>query len=252
MTDTVKSRLIIIPDVHGRDFWREAVRANPDGRFIFLGDYLDPYEDECITTAEAFRGLQDIVSFKEANPERVTLLWGNHDLHYLYPEMMGSRYDLAHAERNARFFHSHQTLFGMAYETMAAGMRILFSHAGVGRGWLLGNWPSIDMKELSAELFNDLTGYPGFMSALRDVSALRWGDKPWGSMVWADADEQIPEENRIPGIVQVFGHTRMDAPVNYGDAAFCLDCRRCFYLDGEHAIIRYLSNDEQVRSNGHC
>ena len=43
------SGLVIIPDVHGRPFWREAVRLRPEEEFIFLGDYLDPYPDEGIT-----------------------------------------------------------------------------------------------------------------------------------------------------------------------------------------------------------
>ena len=58
-------RLIIIPDVHGRDFWRETVEINAGEEYIFLGDYLDPYDDEGITDAVAFGGLQDIIRFKQ-------------------------------------------------------------------------------------------------------------------------------------------------------------------------------------------
>ena len=241
-----KEELIIIPDVHGRDFWRDAVRENPGGRFIFLGDYLDPYGDEGVTLPEAFRGLQEIVSLKEAHPDRITLLWGNHDLHYLYPELMGSRYDWTHAERNARFFSDHQALFSMAYETRVAGRRFLFSHAGVGKGWVLGNWPSLHMDELSAGLFNEMTGHPSFMSALGEASAYRGGDNPYGSMVWADCLEQEETENRLPGIVQIFGHTRMEAPWNLDDKVYCLDCRRCFYLDGADGTVRHLGDGRPV------
>ena len=41
-------RLLVIPDLHGRKFWREAI-ANNIGqvdKVIFLGDYLDPYMNE--------------------------------------------------------------------------------------------------------------------------------------------------------------------------------------------------------------
>ena len=41
--------IIIIPDVHGRKFWREAVEKYPDADTIFLGDYLDPYPAEGIS-----------------------------------------------------------------------------------------------------------------------------------------------------------------------------------------------------------
>ena len=39
--------IIIIPDVHGRTFWREAIekyRNKENTQIIFLGDYLDPYQ----------------------------------------------------------------------------------------------------------------------------------------------------------------------------------------------------------------
>lgn len=233
----MENNLIIIPDIHGRSFWRDAVERHPDGRFIFLGDYLDPYENEGVTTEEAFQGLEDIVRFKEENPDRVTLLWGNHDLHYLYPELLGSRYDFDNAERNGHFFQDHQTLFEIAHETEAAGRRFLFSHAGVGMGWLRHNFPGLKAEEVNATLLNDLVGYPAFMSALEDVSMYRCGDHAFGSMIWADAKEQGHEENRLPGVVQVFGHTQLRRPFNFENRIYCLDCRKSFRLDYQDGWI---------------
>ncbi|MDE5880282.1 MAG: hypothetical protein K2H60_01000 [Muribaculaceae bacterium] len=40
--------IIVIPDLHGRTFWKEAVEKYPDADTIFLGDYLDPYPNEGI------------------------------------------------------------------------------------------------------------------------------------------------------------------------------------------------------------
>ena len=55
---------IIIPDVHGREFWREAVKGiDEDTHVVFLGDYLDPYEDDGIYWSDAFKSLQDIIDF---------------------------------------------------------------------------------------------------------------------------------------------------------------------------------------------
>lgn len=226
-----ENNLIIIPDVHGRDFWREAVKEYPKGRFIFLGDYLDPYPDEGFNEDDAFRGLEDIITLKKDRPDDVILLWGNHDLHYLYPEMMGSRYDFDHAERNAHLFWGNQTLFKIAYEIVSGGKRFLFSHAGVGKGWIKHSFPGLVPEELTADLLNDLVGYPPFMEALGDVSRHRWGDKPYGSMVWADVHEHFQKENFIPGVVQVFGHTRIKAPLNFRDLIYCLDCGRPFFLN---------------------
>ena len=233
----MENRLIIVPDVHGRDFWRKAVSENTGGEFVFLGDYLDPYRPEGIRDEDAFRGLKDIVRFKEEQPDRVTLLWGNHDLHYLYPELMGSRYDFDHAERNAGMFQDHQTLFDMAFETEAAGKRFLFSHAGVGMGWLRHNFPGILAEDVHAALLNDLVGAPAFMRALGDISIYRGGYQRYGSMVWADFHEHMDMGNQIPGVVQVFGHTQLKAPLNLGNRVYCLDCRRPFFLDYEDGQI---------------
>ena len=233
-------KLIIIPDVHGRTFWRDAVKNNPDGKFIFLGDYLDPYPDEGYSDSEVFQGLADIIQFKKDNPDRVILLWGNHDLCYLYPELMGSRYDIEHAERNAHMFWDNQTLFRMAHEVECGGKRYLFSHAGIGRQWISSNFPRLEDSDITAELMNDLVGYPEFMSALGDVSAYRSGDKKWGSMIWADFRELVKEENRIPGVIQIFGHTQLEEPFNFEDEIYCLDCRQAFCLNLDNGVIYYL------------
>ena len=77
------SKMLIIPDVHGRDFWRSACEdINAYDHVVFLGDYLDPYQQEGIDIDDAEQGLRDIIELKKNNLEKVTLLLGNHDLHY--------------------------------------------------------------------------------------------------------------------------------------------------------------------------
>ena len=86
--------MIIVPDIHGRQFWRHIAQEYAGKEHIvFLGDYLDPYRDEGFTSDDAFTGLQDIMQLKKEYPDNITLLLGNHDLHYLHEEMAGSRYD---------------------------------------------------------------------------------------------------------------------------------------------------------------
>ena len=67
-------KCIIIPDVHGRRFWRGAVKGNEEEKIIFLGDYVDPYNCEGILPGEAYDGLIDILEFKKAHPDNVVLL----------------------------------------------------------------------------------------------------------------------------------------------------------------------------------
>ena len=99
---------LIIPDVHGRRFWRTAVDRCPNSEVIFLGDYLDPYSWEGISHDEAFREMMDIIDFKKANRERVTLLLGNHDLGYLDERINTCRRDEYGAERNRKMLESNK------------------------------------------------------------------------------------------------------------------------------------------------
>jgi len=232
--------IIIIPDVHGRTFWRDAVRLFPNAKYIFLGDYLDPYPEEKITVEDAYRGLKDIIDFARKNEGKVTLLWGNHDLHYLYSIIEGSRFDTSHANRNRSLFTKNADLFSLSYETEVSGKRFLFSHAGVGRLWLKRAYPSVSPEDVSASILNEAMKEDSFILSLGDISFHRGGLSEWGSPVWADLDEMICEDNIIPGIVQIFGHTQLRTAVNFGDMFYCLDCRKCFYLDSGTGKIKDL------------
>ena len=49
----MNKKILIIPDVHGRTFWKSAVESGDYEKIVFLGDYTDPYEMEGITNREA-------------------------------------------------------------------------------------------------------------------------------------------------------------------------------------------------------
>ena len=65
--------ILIIGDVHGREFWKDAVAKYADecDKIIFLGDYLDPYPWENITRKQAIWNFEDIIKYKEENKEKV-------------------------------------------------------------------------------------------------------------------------------------------------------------------------------------
>ena len=231
------SKLIIIPDVHGRSFWKKTVEEYPEEEFIFLGDYLDPYPQDGVSVDEAFEGLQQIVALKECRPDKVTLLWGNHDLHYLYPELEGARFDSVNAERNQTFFRKHRELFQIAAEREVAGKRYLFTHAGVGRLWIESFVPSLPEEMITAALLNESFYLPAFKKALSAVSYYRGGPDLYGSCIWADLLEQGEYYNQIESAIQVFGHTMVLEAFNYENRVYALDCQECFYLDLEQGGI---------------
>ena len=58
---------LIIPDIHGRKFWKETLlkynkQEYPKLVIIFLGDYVDPYQFEGVTREAAISNFQEIIN----------------------------------------------------------------------------------------------------------------------------------------------------------------------------------------------
>ena len=56
----MKKGILIIPDVHGRDFWKEAIERKDYEKAVFLGDYSDPYDIEGITDDVAIDNFEQL------------------------------------------------------------------------------------------------------------------------------------------------------------------------------------------------
>ena len=229
------SRVIIIPDLHGREFWRDIVRYidwDKNAQAVFLGDYMDPYEDDWIYWSDAFQSLQDIIAFKNAYPEKVTLLFGNHDLHYLYPQLKGSRFNEYQEARMRKTFTDNLDAFQMATEFNIGEKRYLFSHAGIHPDWARKHSTLFGpLEKITAETFNQLMFMPEFVDALAEVAWRRGGNSPVGSMIWADIYEYELSAPIAQDVIQICGHTRLpEGKQKELNGVMCLDCQRVFTL----------------------
>ena len=234
----MNKKILIIPDVHGRTFWKSAMKSGDYEKIVFLGDYTDPYEMEGITNRDALKNFKSIIAFKQQNPEKVVLLLGNHDLHYYsgyYYELTGGvRYDPVSAVVLQRIFAKYHSFFQLAWETDWGNKHYLFSHAGVTQSWLKRNLELI--RKPDARHLNRLLHSNDGLESLAQVGKMRWGNYPSGSMVWADIVELL-ESKPLPDTYQIVSHTmQMDGPI-ITDKVACLDCRAGFSLDQEGEIL---------------
>lgn len=247
---------IIIPDVHGRRFWRKAVQGHEDERIVFLGDYLDPYQREEITPGDSYRELRDIIAFKKAHPDNVVLLLGNHDLGYLDQSVCSCRRDIFGYDRNRRLLESNLDLFDLVHETDIDGTKVLFSHAGIRQEWVRYNDWLFCGGDFDPLVLNSMLHEPSLrddlMLALSQVSLYRGGYDPVGSPVWADANELMDSGDFLPGYLHVFGHTaHKGGPVlirtEQGDG-WCMDCADAFRMDrtGQMRYLDYEENNSQI------
>ena len=218
------AKILVVPDVHGRKFWHKAKEMidNVD-KVVFLGDYLDPYSYEGITFEDAVQEFKDILNFKEQNPDKVVLLVGNHDMHYIRLDFMNcSRLNMSRRQEIHDLYTKHIDKFELIYPVST----YLFSHAGIYLDW-------ITKHKLSAEeIFNFKDFIEHHWETLEDVSYARGGYDPVGSCVWADIRESIQNE-LFPGFRQIVGHTQMESMPYITSKIACLDVRRCFILDIE-------------------
>lgn len=214
-------KILIIPDVHGRDFWIEPCKHIEEfDKVIFLGDYHDPYPTQVGKDTSRHRLRDELVPFVEANRDKVICLFGNHDGNYLVDRTMADRYDGFHHEE------IRQLLTRLNLQVSYQIDNYLFTHSGVLPAWLNGNHLSLD----------DLKELPLYHPALRQVSPYRGSYNSCGSCIWGDVreyDVAREDDELIPDLFQIFGHTQlMEDPVITDNYA-CLDCRKAFVLDTE-------------------
>lgn len=232
--------ILIIPDIHGRNFWKKAVEENMDkvDRIIFLGDYLDPYPWESITRKEAISNFQEIIDFKSENRDKVVLFVGNHDLAYIDKKnyIVRSRYDSSNARHIEEMFRSHRSFFQLAHEELIGDKRYLFTHAGLQIGWYKKHEKLIG--ELTINGMNHLLGIPSGIKALCEASWSRGGWDQFGSIVWNDVTDCGSHVNdELPWDRQVFGHSQQEEHPIITDTHVCLDCRKAFILNDDGGFV---------------
>ncbi len=222
---------LVIPDVHGRTFWKEAVEKHPELPVVFLGDYHDPYPDEHISPRESLHNFMEILSFARNNP-RCTLLLGNHDLHYIYSFGGGCRYDYARARQLGELFRANRDLFKLIHVWKPCFAHpIVFSHAPILAEWAETVGLPDDARTI-ADLLNPIADGDQ-ADAARDLldrcTALRGGYDAAGSPVWADVRELNADVHTLEDY-NVFAHTRSRFETIEANWA-CLDCRKAFIID---------------------
>ena len=88
-------KILIIPDIHGRDFWIEPCQQWQDS-IIFLGDYHDPYPNQ-VSIEKSLENLRRLAKFVTNNKGRCRCLLGNHDQSY-FTGNLKCRFDYKHEE----------------------------------------------------------------------------------------------------------------------------------------------------------
>jgi hypothetical protein len=198
-------KIMVIPDVHGRDYWKSFPKDEFD-KIVFLGDYVDSFDK---SDEEILTNLLNIIKYKKDNMDKVELLLGNHDLQYLFNYMSNgcSGYrDNMYAPLHI-LFNDNKHLFKPIHQIDD----YIFSHAGITSVWLnklkqeLKDTPYNEienLEELITEMFNK-----NYIT-LYDIGRIRGGWCKSGGPFWADMSES--KTYMLYNFKQIVGHTPIE------------------------------------------
>ena len=253
---------LIIPDIHGRDFWKTPVTQvleTTGAEICFLGDFHDPYPQEEWTKGkdylqESVDNFRQILETKKQNPERITLLIGNHDCGYaISSDICSSRMDRKHKSELRTLFRENWELFRLAKRCDIAGKTFILSHAGIHKEWVKRVWGKIadnpgfdvvrELNEAWAEADHGILGSLGIYDRYRG-----WGGAHYGSPVWADIQSWVGISPAESFGFHVVGHTQLRKNPIVLDTIADVDCRTAFYIDTEGKLRSYESGEELKKS----
>jgi predicted phosphodiesterase len=241
------SKIIVIGDIHGRAIWKKIIDDNPDAdKFIFLGDYFDSHNKQYHPTRQLFNFNEILKIQTEFGRDKIILLLGNHDYHYLNNIEKYSGYN------PMTYVNVHQPLLD-AYN--AGNIKIihiednfLFSHAGVSEYWL---YNISGLSELS--LINDPETFDHRTLKWNDIIGYNaYGDTISNSPIWIRPYSLT--KNKLKDFIHIVGHTtipedKMDENFysmgeKYG--IYLNDLLPHHYMIIENNIIKY----EKIEFNG--
>lgn len=209
-----KMKTITIGDIHGRIKWKDIVsKENDADKIIFIGDYFDSHDKESSGDVQ-IKNFKEILDFKKDNPQKVILLTGNHDFHYI--RGVGETYS------------GHQASYALEIGELVEGSikdgllqmcylqdGYFFSHAGLTKTWckeFLGN-DNPQVNEVLVQTINDFLTYQPKVFKFNSGANSSWtGDDVTQGPIWVRPFSL--SKDKVDDVVCVVGHTQTRFGVN--------------------------------------
>lgn len=237
-----------IGDLHGRQSWKYILQKEKNSDlFLFCGDYFDSFDIPPDVQMINFRELAQMAE----KDDRIVLLLGNHDEHYILGDSGTSGYQHAAAPSIGHLLSTYKDLMKMAH----AEDNILFTHAGVCETWLMNNDEHIQVDKPFtakgiADVVNDLWTYKPlsfkYISGLGDYSGT--GDSIGQTPIWIRPRSLMKDSQGMKqvGIVQVCGHTQMNEIDIKGKATG----GKYYFIDTLGTSKQYLIIEDNIFTTG--
>jgi hypothetical protein len=235
-------KIVAIGDTHGRTEWKEIIARESDAdKVIFIGDYLDSYD---IGVKKQVKNFKEILDYKESSPDKVILLIGNHDYHYLpavtgrQEKYSGWRYPF-YRDCSGRLDSGTRT--GKVLGCYVIG-DIIFSHAGISKTWCRIH--NVDLDNLQESVNTLLVKDDGYSFSFEQLNketmsfSNPYGNNLYQSPIWIRPSSLI--KDKLEGYKQVVGHTQV-TQMSEVEGVYLIDC-----LDNEKKEYLVIEDGEFI------
>lgn len=198
-------KILALGDIHGNPIWKKIVEKEKFDKVVFIGDYFDSLD---FTPAQQIDNFKDIIAFKDRDPDKIHILIGNHDYHYLND--VWDRY----SGYNHKFAFTYRHLLESNIDKMQMCFLIdkyLFTHAGVSNTWLKEMkriYKQVDKRLPIDKYINELfkISRSAFLFQMGDNFS-NTGDDITQSPIWIRPRSLM--QSRVPKYTHIVGHTQL-------------------------------------------
>lgn len=229
-------RALFVGDVHNHKYIFDDVKRLDDkykfDRIIFLGDYVDDWNTD---NHQSLETLDVVFGMKSKEPEKYTLLIGNHELSYLGFSCSGHQFELEDVMKMKLTENIDKLDF---YTTVQCGQNeYVCTHAGLNNGYINEVLNGDKWKETIDEWSKDKLSN---LEMLSICGYIRGGNADYSSFVWCDRREHAYfayQDKIIP--YQIVGHTPAPNIQIIGNIIYC-DTHSTFRDGSEYGDKSYL------------
>lgn len=236
-------KICVIGDIHGRQVWKQIVNQNLDSDYIvFIGDYFDSFD---INGNDQVNNFLEIIEFKKQYNDKVILLIGNHDFHYMsgcYSVYTGYQAGASPLIIDTLKQNNHllQVVFNVD--------NYLFSHAGISNTWYETNVINNDKLarfgiDKNVDAINLLFEYtPSIFNFIsNDSDQYKQGDSIDNGPLWIRPKSL--RSDRLNCYTHIVGHTHTENIV-IGDDVCLIDTlpREYLIIDNGQFKIEKIAN----------
>lgn len=240
-------KALFIGDVHNHSYmFKDIERLDKEYKFdriIFLGDYVDDWLTDNHNSLET---LNTLFKLKEKEPDKYTMLIGNHELSYLGFPCSGHHRELEDLVEQKLKENIHNLEY---YTEIELGNKtFVCSHAGFTNDYICqvldmyGEWKPV-LDDLQKTKLQNL-------AYLRYCSRARGGMDSCSSFVWTDRRELMycPDNLIIP--YQIVGHTPASTVGSYiseSEELYFVDTHSTYRNGEPYGDKSYLMYDKEFK-----